>query len=130
MTYHLTGYAPWEGFRVAFNGSEGRLELLVKENQYAVPAGPTSAVLHGGDERPQNASVELVAHRFWQPAEVVELPPLGGGHGGGDERMLEAIFGDGDDDPLGRGASEVDGALSLVTGLAANASFETGSRCG
>ena len=32
MSYHLTAYAPWEGYRVMFNGSRGRLELEVVEN--------------------------------------------------------------------------------------------------
>ena len=31
MTYHLTAYSPWEGYRVMFNGSAGRLELEVVE---------------------------------------------------------------------------------------------------
>src|SRR4051812_26398668 len=29
MTYHLTAYSPWEGYRIMLNGSEGRLELEV-----------------------------------------------------------------------------------------------------
>ncbi|KZV84881.1 NAD(P)-binding protein, partial [Exidia glandulosa HHB12029] len=34
MTYHLTAYSPWEGYRVMFNGSLGRLELEVVESEY------------------------------------------------------------------------------------------------
>jgi predicted dehydrogenase len=34
MTYHLTAYSPWEGYRVAFNGTKGRLEYEVQENSY------------------------------------------------------------------------------------------------
>jgi hypothetical protein len=49
-----------------------------------------------------------------------------GGHGGGDVRMLADLFGEDAKDPLGRAADAVDGARSLVTGLAANRSFETG----
>src|SRR5690606_15655077 len=37
MTYHLTAYSPWEGYRVAFNGSGGRLELDVMENSFVDP---------------------------------------------------------------------------------------------
>ena len=37
MTYHLTAYSPWEGYRVAFNGSAGRLELDVVENSFVDP---------------------------------------------------------------------------------------------
>jgi hypothetical protein len=51
-----------------------------------------------------------------------------GGHGGGDSRMLADLFGErtGEEDPLGRAADATDGARSLVTGLAANRSFDTG----
>ncbi|WP_390898965.1 hypothetical protein [Streptomyces cynarae] len=49
-----------------------------------------------------------------------------GGHGGGDVRMLADLFGERAEDPLGRAADATDGARSLVTGLAANRSFETG----
>lgn len=34
LTYHLTAYSPWEGYRVAFNGDAGRLEYEVHENSY------------------------------------------------------------------------------------------------
>ena len=39
MTYHLTAYSPWEGYRVMFNGSRGRLELDVVENYFVEPGG-------------------------------------------------------------------------------------------
>ena len=38
MTYHLTAYAPWEGYRVMVNGSRGRLELEVVESDHVSPA--------------------------------------------------------------------------------------------
>jgi hypothetical protein len=40
--------------------------------------------------------------------------------------MLEALFGEAAEDPLGRDADHHDGARSLLIGLAANQSFETG----
>lgn len=40
LTYHLTAYSPWEGYRIAFNGSEGRLELLVEESTWTRPRRP------------------------------------------------------------------------------------------
>ena len=30
MTYSLCAYAPWEGFRVVFNGSKGRIQAAIK----------------------------------------------------------------------------------------------------
>lgn len=50
LTYHLTAYSPWEGYRIAFNGSEGRVELLVEESTWTRPHVRTtgaSPVMHG-----------------------------------------------------------------------------------
>ena len=44
MTYSLTAYAPWEGFRVNFDGTKGRLELEVVENSYFSSVAPDTAV--------------------------------------------------------------------------------------
>ncbi|MFC8195591.1 Gfo/Idh/MocA family protein [Streptomyces sp. NPDC057298] len=130
LTYHLTAYAPWEGYRVAFNGSEGRLELLVEESTWVRPgarAAGAGPVLHGSTADDEAGRTELLLRRFWEPAREVKVASGAGGHGGGDVRMLEDLFGPRTDaDPLGRAADAVDGAKSLVTGLAANESFETG----
>ncbi|WP_221343001.1 hypothetical protein [Streptomyces paradoxus] len=70
---------------------------------------------------------ELMLRRFWEPPRVLEVRTGEGGHGGGDVRMLEDLFGEPVADPLGRAADAVDGARSLVAGLTANRSFELGS---
>jgi predicted dehydrogenase len=131
MSYHLTAYSPWEGYHVAFNGSQGRLELDVVENSFVEAAGANRVAgraLHGAEAPPAGWS-RLTLRRHWEKPVELDLPDAGGaGHGGGDERMLADIFG-GDQpgaDPLGRAATHRDGALSLLTGLAANRSFETG----
>jgi hypothetical protein len=59
-----------------------------------------------------------------------------GGHGGGDERMLTALYGAGEGadaapsgdagDAARQRADERDGALALVVGAAANECFRTG----
>ena len=55
MTYHLTAYAPWEGYRVMFNGSRGRLELEVVESDHVSPPAPPARSrappLHGARGR-------------------------------------------------------------------------------
>jgi hypothetical protein len=134
MSYHLTAYSPWEGYRVAFNGSGGRLELDVMENSFVDPgtAGTVKGeALHGrpGTElRPEpERGARLTLRKHWEKPEDLDLPDTSGGHGGGDERMLADIFGGQVvEDPLGRASTHRDGALSLLTGLAANRSFETG----
>ncbi|MFF5567025.1 Gfo/Idh/MocA family protein [Streptomyces sp. NPDC012623] len=132
LTYHLTAYAPWEGYRIAFNGSEGRLELLVEESTWTRPAARgagASAVMHGAAVGDAAGRTELTLRRFWEEPVEVKVTTGEGGHGGGDARMLADLFGErapGATDALGRAADATDGARSLVTGLAANESFVTG----
>ncbi|GHJ99760.1 dehydrogenase [Streptomyces sp. Y2F8-2] len=129
LTYHLTAYAPWEGYRIAFNGSEGRLELLVEESTWSprrTRDGATGPVLHGAETDVRAGRTELLLRRFWERPREVKVATGEGGHGGGDVRMLADLFGERAEDPLGRAADATDGARSLVTGLAANRSFETG----
>ena len=49
-----------------------------------------------------------------------------GGHGGGDKVLLNDIFGTPDYDRFERAASHVDGAMSILTGVAANKSIASG----
>ncbi|WP_075693598.1 Gfo/Idh/MocA family protein [Streptomyces acidiscabies] len=124
LTYHLTAYSPWEGYRIAFNGSEGRLELLVEETTWTPPR-VSAASTHGAEAN--TGRTELLLRRSWERPREIKVASGEGGHGGGDVRMLEDLFGTRVPDPLGRASDAVDGARSLVTGLAANRSFETGA---
>ncbi|MEV6641805.1 Gfo/Idh/MocA family oxidoreductase [Amycolatopsis sp. NPDC051371] len=114
LNYHLHAYSPREGYRVAFSGSEGRLELDVRENEYATDSGGTGRA-------------RLTLQRHWGPPEVVLDEVLGEGHGGGDERMLAELLGDAEPDPLGCAADHDSGLQALLTGLAANRSLATGA---
>ncbi|MFY1696342.1 MULTISPECIES: Gfo/Idh/MocA family protein [unclassified Solwaraspora] len=129
MTYHLTAYAPWEGYRVMFNGSRGRLELEVVESDFVSPyaAGELKgAALHGVQAAVEEGWAKITVRPFWeQPRQVPVAGYTRTGHGGADAKMTAVLFG-GATDPMGRGATARDGALALLTGLAANRSFETG----
>lgn len=131
MSYHLTAYSPWEGYRVAFNGTEGRLEFEVVETPYVSGADDdhnTARNVKGSAPYEVEEPVKLVLHRHWQPPVQIEVPQMNkGGHGGGDERLLRDLFGDGrEDDPLGHAAGSRDGAYSIICGIAANQSLKTG----
>ncbi|KAI0126870.1 NAD-binding Rossmann fold oxidoreductase family protein [Xylariales sp. AK1849] len=119
MSYSLTAYAPWEGFRVNFNGTGGRLELEVVENSY---------VNSGGDQA-KEGSIEkttLVLRPLLEKPQNIEIPEGVGAHGGGDTVLLNDIFGEPVSDKYMRAASHVDGALSILTGIAGNKSIATG----
>ncbi|KAI0422921.1 hypothetical protein F5X98DRAFT_360525 [Xylaria grammica] len=119
MTYSLTAYAPWEGFRVSFNGTGGRLEMEVVENSY-VNSGGDQAV-EGSLER----RTLLLRPLFEKPREI-EIEDASGAHGGGDTVLLNDLFGEPVSDEFMRAASHIDGALSILTGIAANRSIATG----
>jgi predicted dehydrogenase len=129
MTYHLTAYSPWEGYRVMVNGSRGRLELEVVENNFVsrqAAGALKGAALHGAEAAVEEGHARLTVHPFWEQAREIPVPGYTrGGHGGADARMTAVLFG-GQVDPMGRAATARDGALALLTGLAANRSFETG----
>lgn len=119
MNYSLNAYLPWEGFIVVFNGTKGRMEVKVVEQSY---------VNAGGNKEDEGALKDkriTVFPQFAAPYEV-EIEEGVGGHGGGDPVMLRDIFERPLEDRFNRAASHVDGALSIMTGIAANRSIATG----
>lgn len=119
LTYSLNAYMPWEGFRVAFNGSEGRIQVSVVEASYVNAGGDKS--LEGAVQKKSIAVFPM----FGEPYEV-EVKEGKGGHGGGDPILLNDLFGIPAEDPYNRAASHIDGAYSILTGIAANKSIATG----
>jgi hypothetical protein len=72
-------------------------------------------------------SHRITVFPHWTKPYNVEPPSAVGGHGGGDDPMLEDLFGAKKKaDPLNRAAGHLDGARSILTGIAANESFATG----
>ena len=127
MTYHLTAYSPWEGYRVAFNGDKGRLEYEVHENSYISGADDDANLAENRRTADIHEPARILVRPQWSKPYEVELERYDeAGHGGGDERLLEDVFAPGSDDPLGRAANHVDGAKSILTGIAANRSIATG----
>jgi predicted dehydrogenase len=119
LTYNLYAYAPWEGFRVCFNGSKGRIEMNVIEASY----------VNSGGEQALEGAVKGKSIRvfpmFDAPYEVT-VEESKGGHGGGDPVLLNDLFGEKKYDRFNRAASHVDGAMSILTGIAGNQSIRTG----
>jgi hypothetical protein len=122
MSYHLTAYSPCEGFRISFNGTEGRLEYEVSEKSYV--SGSLKDINQGMIiEEP----VKILIRPHWkQPISIPVEQSSEGGHGGGDRRLLEDLFRGGEPDPLSRAADHRAGALAVLTGIAANRSMASG----
>ncbi|WPJ96458.1 Gfo/Idh/MocA family oxidoreductase [Coraliomargarita algicola] len=130
MTYHLVAFAPWEGYRVAFNGTKGRLEIDVTEKSYVSASEGDhnlSRNVKGGSTHKVVEPTTLLYRPHWGEPQRIELEESNaGGHGGGDAVLLRDIFGDPEPDALARAAGHEDGALSILTGIAANQSIATG----
>ncbi len=129
MTYSLNAHCPWEGYRVCFNGTKGRLEFNVVEKSY-VSGGHEDFNQPGmremeGDK--QNLVPEIIFQPHWGKPQIISYDQNDkGGHGGGDVRLLSHVFRGVDADPLGHAAGYLDGARSILTGIAANISMKTG----
>ena len=133
MSYSLNAHAPWEGYTVAVNGTEGRAELTVVERgevlldehgQVLVDPSAHPEYVHFGATRP--VSERLVVQTHFDVAHEVPIVEGVGGHGGGDRLLLHDVFVGTSDDPLGRRATWHDGVRSVAVGLAANRSIATG----
>jgi predicted dehydrogenase len=122
LSYSLNAFNAWEGYTVAFNGTKGRLEHSVVESAY----------VNGAEVLQSNVDADGVKLR------VVPLRGAGydiepwsaeGPHGGGDRLMLEDIFlPEPAADKYLRAADERAGAASILVGIAANRSLETGAK--
>ena len=119
LTYSLNAYMPWEGFVVNINGSKGRIEMKVVERSY---------INAGGEKDDEGGAIgrKVTVHPMFGKPWDVEVIEKAGGHGGGDPVLLNDIFGVPDHDPFNRAASHVDGAMSILTGIAANKSIASG----
>jgi len=116
LTYSLNSYMPWEGFVVNFNGSKGRLEYKVVEKSYFSAGGNRA-------EEGALTDKEIVVWPMFDAPYSVDVKTVAGGHGGGDNVLLEDIFGNPKPDKFKRAASHIDGAMSILTGIAANKSI-------
>ncbi|MCL2187854.1 MAG: Gfo/Idh/MocA family oxidoreductase [Defluviitaleaceae bacterium] len=120
LTYSLNTFLPWEGFNVVFNGSKGRIEMKVVEKSYV--SGEDDMAHYG-----EAAHVDVRVFPMFAPPYEAEIIRGEGGHGGGDPVLLNDIFGIPAPDPFNRAADHVQGAMSILTGIAANKSIASGT---
>jgi len=130
LNYSLTTYSPIEGWRVGFNGTEGRLEAW-QDIPYVDDLSVSQAELHAqemdqsGDDKMDHKTIIL--HKLWKDYEKIDVTFDRSGHGGGDKRLQEKIFSNPEmPDPYRRAAGMRDGAMSVLVGVAARKSIESG----
>lgn len=124
LSYNLLAFSPYEGNRVAFTGDAGRLELTeVHGTGWLASETSGDPVVQ---QKPAGTTIEVFPQ--FGPAYRVEPPDSRGGHGGADALIVRDLFGPADQsDPFGRRANHLDGARSILVGIAARQSMETGA---
>ena len=108
MTYSLNAFMPIEGYRLAFNGEKGRLEVRDYERQ----------------PWPVEQQTEMYLTKSFGQREKIDIPEIGGGHSGGDSRIRDLIFRKTEVPSYMRLPDSRAGALSCLTGTAARKSVE------
>lgn len=131
LNYSLTTYSPFEGWRVSFNGTEGRIEASL-DIPYHEATTVDQAEMHA-KEMEQSALEEvnnesIIVHKLWKDFNVLTVPMEKQGHGGGDKRLQDKIFKTANTkDPYDRAAGSRDGAMSILIGIGARKSIESGN---
>ena len=109
VSYSLTAYSPYEGYRIAFNGTKGRMDAWVQESN------PTTDANYD----------EIMISKNFGKREYIQIQHKAG-HGGGDKLLKDQIFIPGTADPLKQTAGIRDGALACLVGIAARKSIASG----
>ncbi|MCP3929080.1 MAG: Gfo/Idh/MocA family oxidoreductase [Bacteroidetes bacterium] len=128
--YSLTTYSPFEGWRIAFNGMDGRIEAWL-DIPWMESDKLEQDALHAleMDQTKKKALVTkpVILHNLWKEHETQIVSYDRKGHGGGDGRLQDKIFANPQNpDPLKHAAGVRDGAMSILIGVAARKSIESG----
>jgi len=110
VSYSLTAYSPYEGYRIAFNGTKGRIDAWIEESK------PVSDKNYD----------EIVLFKNFQKRQYIQIPFGTSGHGGGDALLKDQIFKPNIPDPYKQCAGVRDGALACLVGIAARKSLQSG----
>ena len=110
VSYSLTAYSPYEGYRIAFNGTKGRIDAWIEESK------PVNDKNYD----------EIVLFKNFSRRQYIQVFGGEGGHGGGDNLMRDQIFIPGTPDPLKQCAGTRDGAFACLIGIAARNSIASG----
>lgn len=130
VNYSLTTYSPFEGWHVSFNGTEGRIDAW-EDIPWIEDPKVDQADMHAkemdqtGDEKIDHRPIIL--HKNWEEFQTIDVASERGGHGGGDSRLQDKIFRNPENpDPMKHTANIRDGAMSILIGVAARKSIESG----
>ena len=114
LNYSLNASTPYEGFRVAINGLDGRIETSTVHAANRAP-------------HPEPPDEPIVYMPMFGGYEEIRPPESEGGHGGSDPLMLaELLRGPDPAARVARQADLTDGVLSVLVGVAVHRSMTEG----
>lgn len=129
LNYSLTTYSPYEGWRVGFNGTKGRIEAW-QDIPYFNEVKVDQAELHAREmdqSQEEMHNEQIIVHNLWDKHKVINVAMEKSGHGGGDKRLHDKIFRTPEaKDPYVRSAGLRDGIMSVLIGVGARKSIESG----
>ncbi len=129
VSYSLTTYSPYEGWRIAFNGKNGRLESWL-DLPWRQSDKINQAEMHTAEMNQKDTGDAQYEEIFWMENfnpdyEIIKVRSSKGGHGGGDTRLQDKIFKTPDmEDPYKHAAGSRDGVMAAIIGIAARKSIE------
>ena len=110
VSYSLTAYSPYEGYRIAFNGTKGRIDAWIQSSN------PVQDVDYD----------EIILYKNFSRRQYIQVSQIATGHGGSDDLLRDQIFIPGTPDPYRQCAGTRDGALACLIGIAARNSIASG----
>ena len=110
VAYSLTAYSPYEGYRIAFNGTKGRIDAWIQSSN------PT-------EEKDYD---EIILYKNFAKRRYIPVPKISEAHGGSDDLLRDQIFIPGTPDPYRQCAGTRDGAFGCLIGIAARNSIASG----
>jgi len=131
VSYSLTTYSPYEGYRIAFNGMHGRIDswegIPWRSDEQINQAKLHAQEMNQNKEAENEEYDEIMVTQNFGDYELVKVPKVRGGHGGGDKRLHDKIFRNpAMEDPLKHSAGSRDGAMAILIGIAARKSIDQG----
>jgi len=109
VSYSCVTYSPYEGYRIAFNGTKGRIDAWIEEKNPVYQSDYDEI---------------MITHNFGKRDFVRVLKSEG--HGGGDKLLHDHIFINNHEDPFRQSAGIRDGAFAILIGIAARKSCDSG----
>ena len=109
LAYSLHLFSMYEGYRMTITGEDGVLETAIGQSKE--------------EEADSKFTIKITDRKG--RVEIIRCDKEKGGHGGGDNRLIDMLFGDEKDDPLGQCADGYAGFTSAMIGIGANESILT-----